>query len=402
MALPRAAAPYAIDGETLFALPAPTAEAVAHSAALAAHIRDEIGNEAISFARYMELALYAPGLGYYSAGACKFGQAGDFVTAPELSPLFARCLARQCAEVLHGLGSGDILEFGAGSGKMAADVLLALQDMDCPPRHYFIVEVSAELRARQRQALQRAGALAERVRWLDCLPNQPIRGVILANEVLDAMPVQRFRVHEAGVDELCVGCADDRFIERRRPADAPLSDAVTRLQQQLGAAFAPGFTSEIRTGIGAWVRALGDVLSAGAALIIDYGGAQAACYHPQRHQGSLLCHYRHRAHGDPFIHVGLQDITAEVDFSALADAGTAAGFDLAGYTTQAHFLLATGLLQALDDQCLSAQTRLRYGQQIKWLTLPDEMGERFKVLAFSRAVEAPLAGFSYKDLRDRL
>ncbi len=377
-------------------LPVPAPEALEHSRRLAARIRDEVyaAGGALPFARYMELALYAPGLGYYSAGARKFGAAGDFITAPELSPLFSRCLARQCAEVLEGLG-GSLLELGAGSGVMAADLLLALAERRCLPDEYLILEVSADLKARQRETLAaRVPALLSRVRWLHALP-ESFRGVILGNELLDALPVERFRKTETGYERQCVAEEGAGFAWTSRPADAALVSALRMLEGTLAAPLAPGYVSEFCTGLVPLIRSLAALLEKGALLLLDYGYPRAAYYHPERSMGTLMCHYRQRAHGDPFLYPGLQDITAHVDFTAVAEAATEAGLELAGYTTQAHFLMALGIAAYADEGMEPAR-------QVKLLTLPEEMGERFKAIAFAKGLSQELRGFMLRDLSHTL
>jgi SAM-dependent MidA family methyltransferase len=391
-------------------LPAPDALARAHSERVAELIRREIhatGGQ-ISFARYMELALYSPGLGYYSAGAQKFGEAGDFITAPELSPLFARCLARQCQEILSELHQADILELGAGSGVLAAELLQELEKLKYLPERYFVLELSADLRARQQQLLsEKIPELYERIVWLDGLPSHGFRGIVIANEVLDAMPVHRFQLDAQGMSECFVASQDNSFVWRTKP----LSDPALRQRIQIinaalethGEIIKPGYQSEINLAAEAWLSSMAERLESGLILIIDYGFPQREYYHPDRNMGTLMCHYRHYAHPDPFILPGLQDITSHVDFTALAEAAYAAGLDISGYTTQAHFLIGCGLTQMTDNTTLpNTRQRLNAMQQIKKLTLPSEMGELFKVAAFTRGVEHALCGFSVKDLRGRL
>jgi len=354
----------------------------------------------LSFARYMELALYAPGLGYYSAGAAKLGAAGDFVTAPEISPLFGRCLAHQVAQVLIQLGEGDLLEVGAGTGLMAGDLLEALAAADCLPRRYLILERSAELRARQQALLEaRLPGLCERVVWLTRLPERLV-GVVIANELLDALPVHVFTLTKTGAAERCVERREGRWQWRDGPlTDPALAQRVAALQRE--AALPTGYTSEIGLAAEAWIRSVGECITAGLVLLIDYGFPRREYYHPQRSGGTLMCHYRHRAHADPLILTGLQDITSHVDFSAIAEAGSDVGLEVAGYTTQGAFLLATGIVELLNDAA-DEPTRLKWSQQVKKLTLPHEMGELFKVLALSRAIHQPLMGFTWRDLRTRL
>lgn len=377
-----------------------------HSEWLCALIRDEIGANGgqITFSRYMELALYAPGLGYYSAGSHKLGEAGDFVTAPELSPLFSRCVARQCEQVLAHLGGGDILEVGAGSGVMAADVLAELETLDCLPGCYFILEVSADLRQRQQQTVAaRVPHLAGRVHWLDVLPAVGFQGVVLANELLDAMPVHVFGVAEKTSYERYVACGDGRFIWSDGPlSDARLVERIVALKDARGE-FAPGYVSEINLAAEDWLRSIAALLARGMVLLIDYGFPRREYYHPQRSGGTLMCHYRHRAHPDPLVLPGLQDITAHVDFTALAEVASEAGLTVAGFTTQAYFLLSSGLnemMAASDPNDVRQHVLLM--QQVKKLTLPSEMGELFKVMALMRDMDAPLLGFTFQDQRRRL
>lgn len=381
-------------------LSSPSPEAQAHSEQLTTVIREAMAGNGgrIGFDHFMELALYAPGLGYYSAGSRKFGEDGDFVTAPELSQLFSRCLARQCAEVLDG---GDILEFGAGSGVMAADILLELAEIDCLPSHYYILELSAELRQRQLATLsEKVPALAERVVWLDTLPAAGFTGVVLANEVLDAMPVHRFRIHEGEPVALCVVWNGERFELDEDAPDAALYERFKWLQQHYG--LAEGYSSEINLRGEEWVKSLGGFLEQGVALLIDYGFPGPEFYHPQRSSGTLMCHYRHRAHDDALILPGLQDITAHVDFTAIAEAALAAGLSVRGFTNQANFLIANGLTELLAETGDDLKQQLSLAAQVKRLTMPGEMGELFKVMALSRGWEGALRGFSLRDERARL
>ena len=359
---------------------------------------------ALPFDRYMELVLYGAGVGYYVSGTRKFGRGGDFVTAPEISPLFGRCLAWQCAEVLERLNGGEVLEFGAGTGTMAADVLLELESLGRLPERYRILELSAELQARQRATLQsRAPHLADRVSWGVGLPEPGWRGVVLGNELLDAMPVHRFRIGAAGLEEQFVELRDGRLSGTwRAPVSPGLADAVAALQATVGP-WPEGYASEINLRLLPWLQAVSACVAAGAVLLVDYGYSRIEYYHPERCDGTLICHFRHRAHADPLLLPGLQDITANVDFSAVADAGIAAGFDLGGYATQAYFLLGCGLdalLARHDPQQLPEYLDLVQG--VKQLTLLSAMGERFKVIALTRNVSGPLRGFALRDLRDRL
>ena len=386
-------------------LPAPDAAAMAVSAQLTKQIQQamEQAGGYIPFDRFMELALYAPGLGYYLAGSRKFGEAGDFVTAPELSPLFAQCLARQAREVLSALDGGEILEFGAGSGVLAADMLKELERLDALPARYLIMEVSPELKERQKQILlQRVPALLSRVVWLEHLPKQFV-GLVVANELLDAMPVSRFRVTAGGIEECFVEQDEVGLKEAFAAPETPgLAKAVERLGTAVGG-LAAGYVSEINLRQSSWLRALAEMMERGAVLLIDYGYSRSEYYHPQRSTGTLMCHYRHRAHPDPFCWVGLQDITSYVDFSAVAEVAVEAGFDLAGYTTQAHFLMASGLdelVAASDPEDLTKHMELVQG--VKHLTLPSEMGERFKVIGLVKTMDINLSGFNFLNLQSRL
>ena len=360
---------------------------------------------AIGFDEYMRMALYEPGLGYYSGGSARFGKGGDFVTAPLLSPLFSRTLARQCADCLEAMAQPVILELGAGTGEMAAELLAELATLERLPSKYLILELSGSLRAQQQETLQRrVPELLPRIEWLDRLPEQPFEGMVLANEVLDALPVQLFRIRAGEVLELAVGQEDGRLVWIERPAPEPLQRAAARIQEDLGGPLPDGYTSEYCPRLEPWLASLAEVLRRGVMLFIDYGYPRAEYYHPQRHMGTLICHYRHRAHSDPLILPGLQDITAFVDFTAVADAGTAAGLELLGFAPQGQFLLGAGLLDLLQEAMTEPGSResLLLAQQVKTLTLPGEMGERFKVMAFGRDFAAPLRGFSLADQRFRL
>ena len=389
--------------QTGFDLPAPAADALVHSERVRALVAARIAGSGgfLSFADYMDAVLYAPGLGYYSAGAQKFGAAGDFVTAPELGPVFARCLARLAGPTLRQLGGGVILEVGGGSGALAADLLLALRDE--PPDRYLLLDVSGDLRERQRRTLAaRVPELLHRVTWLNALPPEPLNGVLLANEVLDALPVERFRMRHGRPSQLGVQVVGGQFAWAEQPAPGPLAAAVADLQGELGQSLPDGYTTEIGLRQPVWLRALFAALGRGLALCIDYGGTRREIYHAGRRDGTLVCHYRHRQHTDPFFLPGLQDLTAWADFSAAADAATHAGLEVAAYATQAHTLLATGVLADVQVDGRAADTaRLRELQEIQRLLLPGEMGERFKVLALTRAF---IPGFplTVRDLRDRL
>ncbi|CAG0937789.1 hypothetical protein GALLN_00005 [Gallionellaceae bacterium] len=384
------------------ALPQPTPEAQAHSDRLRNLIHRDIAAQGgwIPFSRFMELALYAPALGYYSAGARKFGAAGDFVTAPELSPLFGRTLARQVADIMA-QSAPQVMELGAGSGKLVVDMLGELERMDCLPERYAILEVSADLRDRQRALVQdRLPHLASRVHWLDALPEH-ISGALVANEVLDALPVHLVRWTDTRIVERGVASDGEMFVWQERLPETPaLLQAAQQARPELVEAVSvpDDYLSEISLASPGLAGSLSERLQQGVLLFIDYGFGAREYYHPQRSQGTLMCHYRHYAHDDPFFLPGLQDITAHVDFTAVAERAMDSGAHLLGYTSQAHFLINCGITELLsatspenlrDYQPLSAQ--------LQKLTSPAEMGELFKVIALGKGMDAPLRGFASGD-----
>ncbi len=387
-------------------LPQPDAGALVHSERLIHHIRQVIDDHggAIDFAHYMDQVLYAPGLGYYSAGAAKLGEAGDFITAPEVSALFGRCLARQCRDILDSMGGGDILELGAGSGKLAVDLLTELEVRQCLPQHYLILEPSADLRERQQQLIRaHLPHLAGRVSWLDTLPAEPIHGIVIGNEVLDALPVHCIQVGADGMDELLVANTDTGFDWQRQPLAGGLAETFRALLNELPESLPAGYRTEINMVMHDWLAAVAEVLASGVMLFIDYGYPRREYYHPQRDSGTLICHYRHRSHSDPFFHPGLQDISASVDFTRLAEAGQACDLDVTGFTTQAHFLLGCGLDSILAETATGDNRQyIALSREVKQLTLPSEMGERFKVMALTRRFDEPLAGMQHADFRHRL
>ncbi len=380
-------------------LPFPDTFAQAYSDRLTVQIAEEIRQLGpIPFERYMSLALYAPGLGYYSAGSQKLGTSGDFVTAPEISPLFSQCVARQCIQVLSELSSGHIFELGAGSGKMALDVLQALEREDRLPLHYYILEVSADLRDRQRRLFQeKAPQYLSCVTWLDRLPSQPMDGVIIANEVMDAMPVHKFKI-ENTIKEYYVDFMEGEFIWH---VDEPSTKELVECVGRLNTAFESGYESEINLQLPSWIRSLSNCLQRGLILLMDYGFPRHEYYHPDRRQGTVMCHYRHRAHADPLVLTGLQDITAHVDFTCVAEAAKQSDLDVVGFTHQAAFLLNCGLID-LAPPAEDVVIAFRTAQEIKRLTLPSEMGELFKMIALVRGIDMPLIGFSDFNQVERL
>ena len=376
-------------------VPPPPPEAIAVAEALRFEIAAEIARSGgwIPFERYMALALYAPGLGYYSAGSTKLGAAGDFITAPELSPLFGRCVARQAEEIL-GQGIRDIVEIGAGSGALAVQILRSLEASGSLPQRYLILELSADLRERQRGRIARElPHLASRVEWLSALPERS-HALVIANEVLDAVPAHIVHTREGAVEEIGVSVAADRvsFEYAARPATAELAAAAKAL------GLPDDYRTEINLASRALVRSLAERVERGALVLIDYGFPAAEYYHPQRSRGTLMCHYRHRAHDDPLVLPGLQDITAHVDFTSVADAALEAGMEVLGYTPQVQFLINCGITDMLAEvPAGDARVYAPVAAQAQKLMSPAEMGELFKVIAIGRGVDAPLLGFATGD-----
>lgn len=397
--LPPLAPPRLPDG-----LPPLDAGSSAHSARVEAHLLEQIAQRPdgiLAFDVWMAQALYAAGLGYYAAGTTKFGAhapAGDFTTAPEMTPVFGQVLARQVAEILRAAGSQTVLEFGAGTGALAAALIPALRALGLDVQ-YHILELSADLRVRQAQRLEN---LQADVQWLDTLPDA-FEGCVIANEVLDAMPVTLFRWDESGaLMELGVKARSDAtppFEWAQRPASPDLHATVAARMPAL-----PGYRSELNLQAEAWVRQMGAWLKQGAALLIDYGFPQREYYHPQRAAGTLMCHFRHHSHDEPLVLAGVQDITAHVDFTAMADAALDGGLDVLGYTSQARFLLNAGLPEIVQELAASpAHTEAHATlSAVQKLISEAEMGELFKVLAVGRNVDPPLLGFMRGDRRDML
>ncbi|PXV59490.1 SAM-dependent methyltransferase, MidA family [Dyella jiangningensis] len=377
-------------------LPDPGADERAHSDRLLTRLREEIAAHGpMPFSQYMERCLYAPGLGYYSAGKTKFGEAGDFITAPELGELFARCVVNATYPVVQMLGdNADFLELGGGSGAFAEAALKAFAAQGALPRRYYILEPSADLRERQRERLAAAlpSELFAHVLWLDRPPEQDWQGVLFANEVIDALPTTRFAMKAGEVYEEYVALdGEGRLMRVDRPADALVSGAVRHVERDIEAEFPDGYRSEILPQLPYWIQAIAGSLTAGLMVFADYGYVRREYYLPERNDGTLRAFYRHRAHSDPLHLPGLNDLTASVDFTALAEAGNSAGFGVAGYMTQAQFLIGSGL-QDIFGAAYEAATdeAMRYdlAQQVKKLTLPDQMGERFQVMLFARGMEA--------------
>ncbi len=382
---------FPVLSQTMPPLPQHSAQALQHSKRLTRMILEEITASGgwISFYRYMELALYTPGLGYYSAGAEKFGVAGDFITAPDMSPLFARCLARQVSQVLS-ITSGDILELGAGSGKLACDLLRELEAQNKAPEHYFILEVSGELQNRQQALIgMLPKKLAQRVKWLDKLP-QHFAGMVLANEVFDALPVHVVAWRRKGIYECGVAFADGKFCWEERPlAKGELFNTASSLQLPVD------YVSEIHLAACGLMRSLAALLDQGMILVLDYGFGAAEYYHPQRNRGTLMCHQRQQAHDDPFYLPGLQDITSHVNFSSIMK--SAGDLQLLGYTTQAQFLVNCGITEILGQTAPDDAAYLPLASAAQKLLSPAEMGELFKVLALGKGVSQQPIGFMSGD-----
>ena len=394
--------------EALGNLPLPSDDAITHSENLYLHILRQLREAPLAFHDVMEQLLYAPGLGYYSAGSEKIGIAGDFTTAPETSELFGFSIAKQCMQVLENTG-GDVLEFGAGIGTLACDVLRQLASDNCLPDHYYIIEISADLKQRQQQKLKtEIPELYSRVVWLDHLPKEGFKGIILANEVLDAMPIHLFEIHDGAPKEMQVYLdADDNLIMQRSNAESKCLNDWFKKEEISEIEFSEGYLSEVNLAMEGWIRALSECLSEGLILLIDYGYPRHEYYLPERNQGTLISHYRHHSHDEVLYLLGLQDVTAHVDFTAVAESASDAGLSVSGYTNQASFLSGCGILQMAEivtDGDLNRQMRL--AQKIRTLIMPDEMGEIFKVIALTKdlphELSSQLIGFSFSDLRHSL
>ncbi len=382
-------------------LPEPSADALQHSQKLVARIRQEIDNNggSITFRRYMEMALYEPALGYYVAGTHKIGEQGDFITAPEVSPLFSQCIAQQCKEVLQET-NGCILELGAGTGIMASDILLALESDDSLPKYYYILDVSPDLKQRQKETLkERAPHLVNHIKWLSQLPDS-FKGIILGNEVLDAMPVDVFTQQNEIVYEHHVIWEDEKLCEQLQTAGNNLRKKVLALNIPHEAT---PYTSEINPNLSGWFETISNNLEKGVILLADYGYPRKEYYFEERNKGTLICHYQHRVNEAPLHYSGLQDITASVDFTAVAEAADDAGLDVMGFTSQVNFLtnndLETLFMKALND---NPDRQYKLAQQVRTLSLPAEMGERFKFIALGKSYDKSLRGFSNLDQRVRL
>lgn len=390
-------------------LPLPSLEAQQQSLALAAHIQNicaQHANNMIPFKLFMNLALYTPGLGYYSAGAHKLGPEGDFVTAPEISPLFGQSLSSALDNILNYFPKTMhpcILELGAGTGKLAADIL---ENLKCLPEKYFILDISADLIERQKKYLNERlpPALFQRLEWLSSLPKTPFAGIILANEVIDALPVHKIKITSDLTHpywEYYVTYSNHQFQWQLGPPSTPhLTHFLSALFSNNINNITRDFISEINTDLHPWLNSLSKCLTQGVMLFIDYGFPAHEYYHPDRDKGTLMCHYRHRSHTDVFKYIGLSDITAHVDFTALANAGQAAHLKVRGFTNQGAYLLDNNLIHFAEKA--HGISPYIISQQIQQLTQPHEMGELFKVMALAKNWDHPLTGFGLRDHRSRL
>jgi len=365
-----------------------------HSLALVQTIREKIEKESsISFAQYMQMALYQPGLGYYSSGSQKFGKAGDFVTAPELGDLFARCMAQQFQQVVSQIEDPVILELGAGTGQFCFDCLLALEKLNSLPKKYYILEVSADLQQRQKEKIKSLPMqLSSLVEWIEKPLEKDFKGVVFANEVIDALAVEVFNFQDNQYQQLRINW-NDGFKKSWQPFESSLEAEIISKELNLS----DGYTSEFVPYLSQWLDTISSKLVEGVVLFVDYGYERSAYYHPQRSQGTLVCFAQHQANFNYFENVGLQDITAFVDFTAVVEAGDNCGLTIDGYTTQAHFLMSLNIQDKLGDSENDYKTYYQNSTQMKKLTMPNEMGEKFKVVALSRNFEEELIGFSFSN-----
>ncbi len=384
-------------------LPEADPAAIKHSAKVFDHVARIISEEGgVPFSRYMNEVLYAPGLGYYAAGAEKFGAMGDFVTAPEVSQLFASCIAEQASQVLKWCG-GSILELGAGSGELAVNIISVLKQNRILPETYAILESSAELQFRQKAKINRVHPdWRDRIVWLDSLATN-FTGFIFGNEVMDAFPVERFVVEGDQILQLYVNHQGSSLCWQTEKPNVSFLEAIRKIEKDRGKRFEKGYTSEVNLLLGPWVTALAEMLNTGAIVLLDYGYPRREYYLPERAMGTLRCYFRHHAHDDPLIYPGIQDITSHVDFTALVDAAVSTGLELDGFTSQAQFLFATHLLQYADSMADdSTLARSRRSQQIQQLTLPGAMGEMFSAIGFSKGLPDLMLGFTGHDYTHRL
>jgi SAM-dependent MidA family methyltransferase len=385
---------------TISGLPSPDRDSLTHCQKVIASIRQAIdaSDGSISFAQFMHLALYSPGLGYYDVGTAKFGAAGDFITAPEASPLFGRVVARQCKVLLEEISNGQILELGAGSGVLAVEILRTLSELESLPERYLILEASSDLRARQEMLIRKeTPGLRDRVDWLSELP-ETFSGMVVANEVADALPVERFERTDEAVLQMCVTADDAGFDWSRKPAPEVLTAAVCKIEADIGQPLPGGYESEVSLALPDWIGQIAECLDHGLLLLFDYGVSRREYYSPDRNRGWLRCHFRHHAHDEPLIYPGIQDLTSWVDFTAVAESAEEHGLDVAGFVTQAHFLINGGLEDELAGMIdLPIADQLELSRQVKLLTLPGEMGESFKCMGLGRGEIPDVPAFANAD-----
>jgi len=365
-----------------------------HSLTLKKIIQDKIKSEGpISFAEYMQMALYYPTMGYYSSGMHKFGKEGDFITSPELGSLFAQCLAKQFQQIVSKLDRASILEIGAGTGQFCFDCLLTLDSNKNLPEHYYILEVSADLQQRQQTTVAKLPKhIRQRVRWLKQPLDEPFNGVIFANEVLDALAVEVFKYDGNNFKRMMLKTLDDNqpcWQDFPEKLNQELKDKKLNLSENYISEFIPNLSN--------WLKAITGSLQQGAVIFVDYGYERASYYHPQRNQGTLVCHFQHQANYNYFNNIGIQDMTAFVDFTALAEAADSTALSVDGYTTQAHFLMSLGIHESLGDSEENYKNYYKKTTEMKKLTLPNEMGEKFKVMALTKNLELELQGFSFSN-----
>jgi len=382
-------------------LPTPDDASLNHSSVVLDELAKNINKNKgwINFADFMQFILYKPGLGYYSSGTTKLGAGGDFTTAPEISDLFGACLADYMIKIVHSYPKLMILEIGAGSGQLAFDILTRLDKQGFVTDQYYILEISADLKEKQQRLLEKLPKnLLKKVTWLDALPENFITGVIISNEVLDAMPCRRFSIQNENIYEIGISCNKQRLIEQEKLAGEDIKDSVHKIERELNRKFANGFVSEIRPDYKNWFAALSSSLASGVIMFIDYGCSRKEYYSTDRSTGTLVCHYQNIAHYDPLFLPGLQDLSAWVDFSLVANVGLENGFKVETYTSHRDFLLSAGILE-LVDKISDQNKRFEINQAVKQLLLPSQMGDTFKFMLLSKDCMIEESFMEAKDFR---
>ena len=381
-------------------LPTPDDASLRHSSVLVEKLTERIKQKKgwISFADYMQFVLYEPGLGYYSAGTQKLGKGGDFTTAPEISDLFGISIADYLITALDGLKSPSILEIGAGSGQLALNILSQLETEEFELEQYYILELSADLKERQQKLLSQLPGVAAQVTWLDSLPDNLITGAIIGNEVIDAIPFQRFKIAGNDIYELGVSSGSNQFYEQEQQASEALIESVRSIEQKLGYQLPDQYQSEVRLNYEDWFRSVSAALTQGIMIFIDYGFCRSEYYSPSRSDGTLVCHYQNIAHYEPLLFPGLQDISAWVDFSLVADNALDQSCKVFGYTSQMEFLLSSGILGRVDAEHPQDE-EYNINQSLKQLLLPSQMGEAFKCMLLSKNYNLGMDNLEAKDYR---